>query len=245
MRIWEKKEDGGWDVSGTTFCGCLWDLCELRGKVEHVSTAFGVDAYTKGRRSHTFLRLSKGSLAGRASPHMFSWSWPRTWKELHSEVSLHTEETSCGFRPLSEQLPISGIAPLSSWQSVSLRLLFHVTMTSRTCPLSPRLTKGKDPTVQSVSTTIPPKAYATAPATGIVALRSVSRPVASIISFWVQSKSRLMNADIKSFAQSLWLCWTHVPPYGRRKRFLEMYFVRFTSMPSCTTKRERKSKTCL
>ena len=36
MRIWEKKEDGGWDVSGATFCACLWDLSELRGKVERV-----------------------------------------------------------------------------------------------------------------------------------------------------------------------------------------------------------------
>ncbi len=98
----EEKEDGGWDVSGTTFCGCLWDLCELRGKVEHVYTTFAVDAYTKGRRSHIFLPLSKGSLAGRASPHMFSWSWPRTWLELHSGVSLHTEEMSCGLQPLSE-----------------------------------------------------------------------------------------------------------------------------------------------
>lgn len=102
MRIWEKEEDGGWNASGATFCGCLWDLRELRGKAEHVNTTFTMNAYTKGRRSHTFLPLSKGSLAGRASPHMFSRSRPRTWIEFHSEVSLHTEELSCDLRPLSE-----------------------------------------------------------------------------------------------------------------------------------------------
>ena len=42
--------------------------------------------------------------------------------------------------------------------SVSLRLPFYVTRTSSTCPLPPRLTKGKDPTVHSASTTIPHKA---------------------------------------------------------------------------------------
>ena len=98
--MWEMKEDDGWDVSDITFCECLRDLCGHRGKVEHVYTTFGVDGYTKGRRSHTSPPLSIGSLAGRASPHMFLWSWPRTWMELHSEVSLHTEEMSCGLRPL-------------------------------------------------------------------------------------------------------------------------------------------------
>lgn len=109
MRIWEKKEDGGWDVSGTAFRGCLWDLCELRRKVERVYDTLAVDAYTKGRRPHTSLPLSKGSLAGLASRHMFSWSWPRTWMELHSEVSLHTEEMSCGLQPLLEHFQLQDL----------------------------------------------------------------------------------------------------------------------------------------
>ena len=103
------KEDGGWDMSGITFCECLGDLCGHRGKVEHVYTTSGMDAYTKGRRSHTSPPLSKGSLAGRASLHMFLWPWPRTWMELHSEVSLHTEEMPCGLRPLSEHFLPQGL----------------------------------------------------------------------------------------------------------------------------------------
>ena len=29
MWVWDGMEDGWWDVSGTAFCGCLWDLCRF------------------------------------------------------------------------------------------------------------------------------------------------------------------------------------------------------------------------
>ena len=71
MRIWEKKEDGGWDTSGTALCECLWDLCELRGEVEHVYTTYAVDAYNK-RAQVTYISTSQQRLTRRTciSPHV-------------------------------------------------------------------------------------------------------------------------------------------------------------------------------
>lgn len=122
MGIWEKKEDGGWDVSDTTFCGFLGDLCELREKAEHVYTTFGVDAYTKGRRLHTSPTLSKDSLAGRASPHMFSclglergWSCTAKSPCVHKRCHLACDrsESTSYLRDCFAELMAKRLAPAS------------------------------------------------------------------------------------------------------------------------------------
>jgi hypothetical protein len=89
----------------------------------------------------------------------------------------------------------------SSWQNVTLKsALPHrrdVPHTSHT----PYACKSNEPIVHSILPTAPPEIYATAPAYGVVALCSVSRPVASIISPYVQHTGRSMSADTKSLTQ--------------------------------------------
>lgn len=173
MRILGKKEDGGWDVSGTTSCGCLRDFCELCGKVEHVHSSLRWMPTQKGAGHIYFYSSAKAHSPDVLLPicsHGLGlergWSCtaksPCIQKKCH--VTCNRSQSSSYLWGCSAELMAKRLAPAT----------FHVTKTSRTCPLSPRFKKGKDPTVQSVSTTIPPKAYATAPATGIVALRSVS-----------------------------------------------------------------------
>ncbi|KAL2354450.1 hypothetical protein BJ546DRAFT_60246 [Cryomyces antarcticus] len=77
-------------------------------------------------------------------------------------------------------------------------------------------------------------ALAKASATGIVTFVVLSRSATSIISSFIEWKSRSMSADIHRLRQlACFVGVRHVPPLfsGRRKRFLRMYFVRFICRP--------------
>ena len=122
MRIWEKKEDGGWDASGTTFCGCLWDLCELHGKVEHVDNTFVVDAYTKGRRSHTFPLSAKAHSPDVHLPicshalgleHGWSCTAKSSCIQKRCYVACNRSQSTSYLRDCSAELMAKRLAPAS------------------------------------------------------------------------------------------------------------------------------------
>ena len=123
---------------------CLWDLCEMRGKVEHVSTIIMWWMPIHKVAFHIHFELSAKAHSPDVLLAICSYGLrPRTWIGSHSEVSLPTEEMSCILQLLSKPFPVSGLALLSSRRNVPLRLPFHATKTSRTHLLHPRHIKGE------------------------------------------------------------------------------------------------------
>ena len=170
---------------------------------------------------------------------MFPRSRPRTWSGCAAKSKLTKRNVLCLAAVLSAStVPGTSIAEFMARRPAP-QVLNH-TKPSRAHPL--HLQRNLLST--SPSSALAPETYATAPATGVVAALKSKRILTSRVNHLPLRSAqgyRSMSADITSSH----ILWSTNTSDWRRKRFLEMYFVRFVQCPSAVKRRRRKSKTSL